>query len=90
MQGFNLKPCLVEVAQVAVEGKEQPYYVNKSNRIFNRRGKKRVYISIARLVAIYYMFFTRELLNSRELSHIEIPIEQRNKYLKNNLKFDVR
>lgn len=90
--GVYLKPCLVEVAHAAVKDKKHPYYANKFNKISKRRGKKRAYIAIARkiLIAIYHMLLTGEVWNPRDLSDIETPIEQREKYLKNNLKSDVR
>lgn len=58
--GVYLKPCLVEVAHAAVKDKNRPYYANKFNKISKRRGKKRVYIAIARkiLVAAYHMLLT--------------------------------
>lgn len=87
-----LKPCLVEVAHAAVKDKEHPYYSNKFNKISKRRGKKRAYIAIARkiLVAIYHMLLTGEIWNPRDLSNIEAPVEQREKYLKNNLKSEIK
>lgn len=90
--GVYLKPCLVEVAHAAIKDKEHPYYVNKFNKISKRRGKKRAYIAIARkiLIAIYHMLLTGEVWNPRDLSDIETPVEQREKYLKNNLKSDIK
>lgn len=90
--GVYLKPCLVEVAHAAVKDKEHPYYANKFNKIAKRRGKKRAYIAIARkiLIAIYHMLLTGEVWNPRDLADIETPVEQREKYLKNNLKSDIR
>ena len=89
--GVYLKPCLVEVAHAAIKDKEHPYYANKFNKISKRRGKKRAYIAIARkiLIAIYHML-TGEVWNPRDLSDIETPVEQREKYLKNNLKSDIK
>lgn len=89
--GVYLKPYLVEVAHAAVKDKEHPYYANKFNKISKCRGKKRVYIDIARkiLVAIYHMLRTGKIWNPRDLSNIETPVEQREKYLKNNLKSDI-
>lgn len=90
--GVYLKPCLVEVAHVAVKNKEHPYYANKFNKISKRRGKKRAYIAIAKkiLVAIYHMLLTGEVWNPRDLLDIETTVEQRKKYLKNNLKSDIK
>ena len=90
--GVYLKPCLVEVAHAAVKDKEHPYYANKFNKISKRWGKKRAYIAIARkiLVAIYHMLRTGEIWNPKDLSNIETPVEQREKYLKNNLKSDIK
>lgn len=90
--GVYLKPCLVEVAHAAIKDKEHPYYVNKFNKISKRRGKKRAYIAIARkiLIAIYHMLLTGEVWNPRDLSDTETPVEQREKYLKNNLKSDIK
>ena len=90
--GVYLKPCLVEVAHAAIKDKEHPYYANKFNKISKRRGKKRAYIAIARkiLIAIYHMLLTGEVWNPRDLSDIETPVEQREKYLKNNLKSDIK
>ena len=89
--GVYLKPCLVEVAHAAIKDKEHPYYANKFNKISKRRGKKRAYIAIARkiLIAIYHMLLTGEVWNPRDLSDTETPVEQREKYLKNNLKSDI-
>lgn len=89
--GVYLKPCLVEVAHAAIKDKEHPYYANKFNKISKRRGKKRAYIAIARkiLIAIYHMLLTGEVWNPRNLSDTETPVEQREKYLKNNLKSDI-
>lgn len=85
--GVYLKPCLVEVAHAAVKDKEEPYYANKFNKISKRRGKKRAYIAIARkiLVAIYHMIKTGESFKPSDLADIETTIEQRVKYIKNNL-----
>lgn len=90
--GVYLKPCLVEVAHAAIKDKEHPYYANKFNKISKRRGKKRAYIAIARkiLIAIYHMLLTGEVWNPRDLSDIETPVEQREKYLKNDLKSDIK
>lgn len=90
--GVYLKPCLVEVAHAAIKDKEHPYYANKFNKISKRRGKKRAYIAIARkiLIAIYHMLLTGEVWNPRDLSDTETPVEQREKYLKNNLKSDIK
>lgn len=90
--GVYLKPCLVEVAHAAVNDKSHPYYANKFNKISKRRGKKRAYIAIARkiLVAAYHMLLTGEIWNPADLSEVETPVEQRLKYVKNNLKSDIK
>lgn len=90
--GVYLKPCLVEVAHAAVKDKNHPYYANKFNKISKRRGKKRAYIAIARkiLIAIYHMLLTGEVWNPRDLANIETTVEQREKYIKNNLKSDIK
>lgn len=90
--GVYLKPCLIEVAHAAVKDKEHPYYANKFNKISKRRGKKRAYIAIARkiLIAIYHMLLTGEVWNPRDLADIETTREQREKYIKNNLKTDIK
>lgn len=90
--GVYLKPCLVEVAHAAVKDKSHPYYANKFNKISKRRGKKRAYIAIARkiLVAAYHMLLTGEIWNHADLSEVETPVEQRLKYVKNNLKSDIK
>ena len=90
--GVYLKPCLVEVAHAAVKDKSHPYYANKFNKISKRRGKKRAYIAIARkiLVAAYHMLLTGEIWNPADLSEVETPVEQRLKYVKNNLKSDIK
>lgn len=90
--GVYLKPCLVEVAHAAVKDKNHPYYANKFNKISKRRGKKRAYIAIARkiLVAAYHMLLTGEIWNPADLSEVETPVEQRLKYVKNNLKSDIK
>lgn len=90
--GVYLKPCLVEVAHAAVKDKNHPYYANKFNKISKRRGKKRAYIAIARkiLVAAYHMLLTGEIWNPADLAEVETPVEQRIKYVKNNLKSDIK
>ena len=90
--GVYLKPCLVEVAHAAVKDTNHPYYANKFNKISKRRGKKRAYIAIARkiLVAAYHMLLTGEIWNPADLSEVETPVEQRLKYVKNNLKSDIK
>lgn len=90
--GVYLKPCLVEVAHAAVKDTNHPYYANKFNKISKRRGKKRAYIAIARkiLVAAYHMLLTGEIWNPADLAEVETPVEQRIKYVKNNLKSDIK
>lgn len=49
--GIYLKPTLVQCARAAVKAKNtNPYYRKKYERIFKRRGKKRVIIAIARMM----------------------------------------
>ena len=69
--GVYLKPCLVEVAHAAVKCKSQPYYRNKFERIARRRGKKRAFIAIARMIltAIYHMLTNGELFNPSDWKH---------------------
>ena len=90
--GVYLKPCLVEVAHATVKDTNHPYYANKFNKISKRRGKKRAYIAIARkiLVAAYHMLLTGEIWNPADLAEVETPVEQRIKYVKNNLKSDIK
>ena len=84
--GVYLKPALVEVAHCAVKDKANPYYANKFNLLFKRRGKKRAYIAIARkiLVAIYHMLSTGELFNPSDLSKVETSDKDKIKFTKNN------
>lgn len=86
--GVYLKPCLVEVAHATVKDKNHPYYANKFNKISKRRGKKRAYIAIARkiLVAAYHMLLIGDIWNPADLAEVE----QRIKYVKNNLKSDIK
>lgn len=55
-------------------------------------GKKRAFIAIARkiLVAAYHMLLTGEIWNPADLAEVETPVEQRIKYVKNNLKSDIK
>lgn len=71
--GVYLKPALIECALAAVQSKEQSYYSDKFQRIMKRRGKKRAYVAIARmlLTAVYHMLSTGEVWNPVDLKHIE-------------------
>ena len=42
------------------------------------------------LVAAYHMLLTGEIWNPADLSEVETPVEQRLKYVKNNLKSDIK
>lgn len=83
---------MVEVAHAAVKDTNHPYYANKFNKISKRRGKKRAYIAIARkiLVAAYHMLLKGEIWNPADLAEVETPVEQRIKYITNNLKSDTK
>jgi hypothetical protein len=91
--GVYLKPALVQVAHAAVKSDKFPYYKNKYERIYKRRGKKRAIIAIARMIltAIYYMFISDEEFNPCDLYKIDIPQEiqdkQKEKAVKQALKF---
>ncbi len=63
--GVYLKSALVQVAHATVKSDKFPYYKNKYERIYKRRGKKRAIIAIARMIltAIYYMFISGEEFN---------------------------
>lgn len=75
--GVYLKPALVQVAHAAVKSDKSPYYKNKYERIYKRRGKKRAIIAIARMIltAIYNMFDTGEIWNPSDLYKIDMPQE---------------
>ena len=75
--GAYLKPALVEAAHAAVACNEFPYYQRKFEKISKRRGKKRAYIAIARMIltAIYHMLSTGELWNPTDLSKSENSTE---------------
>lgn len=75
--GVYLKPALVQVAHAAVKSDKTPYYKNKYERIYKRRGKKRAIIAIARMIltAIYNMFVTGEVWNPSDLYKIDMPQE---------------
>lgn len=55
--GVYLKPALVQVVHAAINGKQNPYYALKYERIAKRRSKKLAIIVIARIIltAIYSM-----------------------------------
>lgn len=67
--GAYIKPALVEASHGAVSCKSNPYYKQKFERISKRRGKKRAYIAIARMIltAIYHVLLTGELWNPTDL-----------------------
>ncbi|MBP2629992.1 MAG: transposase [Firmicutes bacterium] len=75
--GVYLKPALVQVAHASVKSNTSPYYRNKYERIFKRRGKKRAIIAIARMIltAIYNMFINGEKWNPSDLYKIDMPHE---------------
>lgn len=75
--GVYLKPALVQVAHASVKSSKSPYYQNKYERIYKRRGKKRAIIAIARMIlaAIYHMFVTGEVWNPSDLYKIDMPQE---------------
>ena len=75
--GVYLKPALVQVAHASVKSTNSPYYKNKYERIYKRRGKKRAIIAIARMIltAIYNMFVTGEEWNPSDLYKIDMPEE---------------
>jgi len=75
--GVYLKPALVQVAHASVKSNKSPYYQNKYERIYKRRGKKRAIIAIARMIltAIYNMFITGEEWNPSDLYKIDMPQE---------------
>ena len=75
--GVYLKPALVQVAHAAVKSDKSPYYKNKYERIYKRRGKKRAIIAIARMIltAINNMFDTGEVWNPSDLYKIDMPQE---------------
>jgi transposase len=68
--GVYLKPALVQVAHAVVKSNRSPYYKNKYERIYKRRGKKRAIIAISRMIltAIYHMFINGEEFNPCDLS----------------------
>lgn len=90
--GVYLKPALVQVAHASVKSNKSPYYQNKYERIYKRRGKKRAIIAIARMIltAIYNMFVTGEGWNPSDLYKIDMPQEmldrQKEKAIKQALK----
>jgi len=90
--GVYLKPALVQVAHASVKSDSSPYYQNKYERLYKRRGKKRAIIAIARMIltAIYHMFVTGEVWNPSDLYKIDMPQEmlekQKQKAIKQALK----
>ncbi|MCX7921651.1 MAG: IS110 family transposase [Clostridia bacterium] len=75
--GVYLKPALVQVAHASVKSNKSPYYQNKYEHIYKRRGKKRAIIAIARMIltAIYNMFVSGEEWNPSDLYKIDMPQE---------------
>ncbi len=75
--GVYLKPALVQVAHASVKSNKSPYYQNKYNHIYKRRGKKRAIIAIARMIltAIFNIFVTGEEWNPSDLYKIDMPQE---------------
>ena len=90
--GVYLKPALVQVAHAAVRAKDSPYYRNKYERIYRRRGKKRAIIAIARMIltAVYHMLKSGEVWNPCDLFKVDMPItlqqKQKKKAIQNALK----
>jgi transposase len=81
--GTYIKPAMVEVAHAAVNSKATPYYRVKFERISKRRGKKRAYIAIARmlLTAVFHMLSTGEVWNPSDLEKIDTPPEIKEKLM---------
>lgn len=79
--GVYIKPALVEAAHGAVSSKTNPYYRQKFERISKRRGKKRAYIAIARMIltAIYHVLLTGELWNPTDLKKSDNFVASREK-----------
>jgi transposase len=79
--GVYLKPALVQVAHASVKSTKSPYYKNKYEHIYKRRGKKRAIIAIARMIltAIYNIFVTGEEWNPCDLYKIDMPQEMQDK-----------
>jgi transposase len=75
--GVYLKPALVQIAHASVKSNKSPYYQNKYERIYKRRGKKRAIIAIARMIltAIYHMFVSGEEWNPSDLYKVDMPQE---------------
>ena len=78
--GVYLKPALIQVAHASVKSNSSPYYKDKYERIYKRRGKKRAIIAIARMIltAVYNMFVTGEIWNPSDLYKIDMPHEMLN------------
>jgi hypothetical protein len=79
--GVYLKPALVQVAHASVKSTKSPYYKNKYERIYKRRGKKRAIIAVARMIltAIYNIFITGEEWNPCDLYKIDMPQEMQDR-----------
>lgn len=86
--GVYLKPCLVQVAHVAIKDKKFDYYAIKFSKISKRRGRKRAIIAIARkiLIAVYHLLKTGEVFNPTDIADVETTKKQRIEYIKNNLR----
>lgn len=90
--GVYLKPALVQVAHASVKSNKSPYYKNKYERIYKRRGKKRAIIAITRMIltAIYHMFVTGEEWNPSDLYKIDMPQEMLEKQKEKAIKQAVK
>ena len=75
--GVYLKPLLIECANNAIKKKDNPYFINKYDRIKKRRGHKRAIVAIARmmLTCVYHMLLKDEDFNPCDLDYAEIPEE---------------
>ena len=90
--GVYLKPALVQVAHASVKSNKSPYYQNKYEHIYKRRGKKRAIIAIARMIltAIYNMFVFGEEWNPSDLYKIDMPQEMLERQKEKAIKQAVR
>lgn len=90
--GVYLKPYLDETANNAVKNKTNSYYAKKYDKISKYHGKKRKISAIAKknfscylsYVWNYHMFETTEVWSPIDLVSVEISVEDRIKYIKNN------
>lgn len=71
--GTYLKPALVEAAHAAVKCNKQSYYKRKFECISKRRGKKRAYVAIARmlLTAVYHILSAGVMWSPTDLERTE-------------------